>query len=97
MTATPADAHQLGASLFLEVGPALGCHVACRTHALLVLAAARALQLQAEYVVVDTHAFVHFGDGTVSEHHWGNVRLVPPPAVPTPPPARVFAASKRRA
>jgi hypothetical protein len=92
MNATPADAHQLGAALFLECGPLLGCHVVCRTHALLVLAAARALQLQAEYVVENTHAFVRFADGTISEHHFGNTRLVPPPA-PTPP-SRTFKARR---
>jgi hypothetical protein len=77
---TPADAHKLATALYADIGHLLAVHVACRTHSVMVLAAARAMGLDAElcHRTEDSHYFVRFGDGSVSENWFGDIRLRPP-------------------
>jgi hypothetical protein len=76
--ATPMHAHEMAAALYAQVSPLLGCHNLCQAHALLVLAAATALGLEASLKVEATHCFVEFADGSRSENWFTNIRLVPP-------------------
>jgi hypothetical protein len=78
--------HRLAQELHEEAGPLLGVHTLCVTHALLVLAAARARGIDARLCrrAEDGHAWTEFPGGAISENWFRDVRLTMPAAVPAP-------------
>jgi hypothetical protein len=74
---SPADVHAIAEQVYRAVAPRLGVHVLCREFALVVCGVAAALQVEHEFVVEGTHAFVRFSHGSISENWFRNGHGMP--------------------